>query len=611
MSRLVSWCRCALLALLAAIALPAAAQDDPPGRVGRIADLQGQVWLYDLEIADWAAAARNRPLTTGDRVATDGDGRAELRIGSTTLRLGPGTEIDLLQLDDERVRVQLIAGQLALRLRAHETAREFELVTDEGRFEPEHAGRYRLDRTDAASSVTVVSGQLVFRAPDFSATVIAGQRADITRPTGQTQYVLVQPQRDAFADEVAAAEAAAERSVSTRYVSPEMTGAEALDTWGRWQNDAQYGALWVPRVVVPGWAPYRYGHWAWIRPWGWTWVDDAPWGFAPFHYGRWVFWRNTWCWAPGHWVARPIYAPALVGWIGTPGVSVSVNFGPSVGWFPLGPREVFVPPYRVTPRYVRNVNVTHVTNITNVTQIVNSPNTVVQQTTYVNRGVAGAVTVVPAQVVTQRQPVAPARVQLTDPKPGQADGRKVALSAQAPVMAAPPLGTPTIATPAAPPRRPPAGSVAPAQPSPRPAPHAAEAPATLPKVASPPAVPMPLPTPPARRGVDPTPAPMTALPPPQVSVPPGRPTVAVPPAAPSARASRTAPPALAGEPAPRSTAGAPPARSSASPAVAPAAAPRTARPAPVPQTATAKPAQGQVPQAAVPPPAAAKPAAPA
>ena len=53
-------------------------------------------------------------------------------------------------------------------------------------------------------------------------------------------------------------------------------------------------------VVAAGWAPYRYGRWAWVRPWGWTWVDDAPWGFAPFHYGRWVCGRGErWCWAPG------------------------------------------------------------------------------------------------------------------------------------------------------------------------------------------------------------------------------------------------------------------------------------------------------------------------
>ena len=75
-------------------------------------------------------------------------------------------------------------------------------------------------------------------------------------------------------------------------------------------------------------------------------------------------------------------------WVGGPRVSVSVNVGsgPRVGWFPLAPREVYVPSYRVSPGYVRNVNATHVTHISNVTNIINSPQTVVQQTQYVNRG---------------------------------------------------------------------------------------------------------------------------------------------------------------------------------------------------------------------------------
>ena len=58
------------------------------------------------------------------------------------------------------------------------------------------------------------------------------------------------------------------------------------------------------------------------RPWGWTWIDDAPWGYAPFHYGRWAHVRNRWCWVPGPRHVRAVYAPALVGWVGSPGVSV-------------------------------------------------------------------------------------------------------------------------------------------------------------------------------------------------------------------------------------------------------------------------------------------------
>jgi len=431
-----------LLAVLLATTLSQAALADPPGRVGRLADLQGQVWLYDSEAAEWVAAARNRPLTTGDRLSTDGGARAELRIGSTTLRLAGGTEVELLQLDDGRVRVQLHNGLMALRLRTHEAAREVELVTAEGRFKPDRAGRYRLDRVDATSSMTVWSGQLLFEAPDNAVALTAGQRADIWND-GRTQYTLIQPQRDAFADEVAASEGADERSVSAQYVSPEMTGVEDLDRYGRWESDPEYGALWVPQAVEPGWAPYRFGHWAWIRPWGWTWVDDAPWGFAPFHYGRWVYQRNVWCWAPGRWVARPVYAPALVAWVGAPGVSVAIGLGPAVGWFPLAPREVFVPGYRTSPSYVRNVNVTQVTNIRNVTNIIDNPNMVVQQTNYRNRSLPGAMTIVPASVVSGRQPVAPARVQLTDPRPGAGHERGVAAAALPTTMAAPQIQAPT------------------------------------------------------------------------------------------------------------------------------------------------------------------------
>ena len=427
-----------LLAGLLTLWLCQAALADPPGRVGRLADLQGPVWLYDSDTAQWVAASRNRPLTSGDRLSTDAGARAELRVGSSTLRLDAGTEVEILQLDDDIVRVQLHNGLLALRLRTHEAAKEFELLTAEGRFKPDRAGRYRLDRVDATSSITVWSGQMLFEAPDNAVMLVTGQRADIWN-NGRTQYTLVAPRRDAFADEVAAGELSEERSVSARYVSPEMTGAEDLDRHGRWETDPDYGALWVPEAVVPGWAPYRFGQWAWVRPWGWTWVDDAPWGFAPFHYGRWIYRRNAWCWAPGRWIARPVYAPALVAWVGSPrsGGSASAGASPTVGWFPLGPREVFVPAYRTSPHYVRNVNLSHVTNVANAQLIVDNPDMAVGQMNYVHRGQPGAVTIVPAGVVSGRQPVAAARVHLTDPRP--AGGREAAAWVSASAVAGPPL----------------------------------------------------------------------------------------------------------------------------------------------------------------------------
>jgi len=405
----------ACLGLLFASSIATPAMADPPGRVGRLGDLQGQVWMFSPESGEWVTAQRNRPVTTADRVATDRGARAEIQVGSTTLRLDGSTELEVLQLDDDTMRYQLHNGSVAARLRTREAAREFELHTAEGRFRPESAGRFRFDRIDETSHVTAWRGQVLFEGPDTAVTVLSGQRAEVWKDS-HTQYTLTSPARDAFADWVSARDQADERSASTRYVSPEMTGVEDLDRNGRWEQNPEYGPLWIPYAVAPGWAPYRYGHWTYVRPWGWTWVDDARWGFAPFHYGRWVWHRSVWCWAPGSYVARPVYAPALVAWVGGPraSFSISVGSGPSVCWFPLGPREVYVPGYRVSSGYVRNVNVTHVTNITNVNNIINNPETVVQRTPYVNRG-PHAVTVVPSSVMMNRQPVSQAVVRAVDP----------------------------------------------------------------------------------------------------------------------------------------------------------------------------------------------------
>jgi len=431
------------LLLLSLLAWPARAAEepDPPGRAGRLAELNGQVWIYATDSNEWIPAARNRPVTSGDRLSTEADGRAEVRIGSTVLRVAPNTELEISALDDERLSLHLHSGSVTARLRTREAANEFDLVTEEGRFRAERSGSYRFDRTDDTSAATAYTGQVSYEHDGTALTVQQGQRVEFWKQRGVPQYATSTPQRDDFGDWVASRDSREERSVSSRYVSPEMTGVEDLDRYGRWEQNDEYGPLWIPVNVAPGWAPYRMGHWAWVRPWGWTWVDDAPWGFAPFHYGRWVYHRNIWCWTPGRYAARPVYAPALVAWVGGPHVSVSVTVGrpPTVGWFPLGPREVYVPGYRVSPRYVRNVNGNHVTNITNINVIVKNPGQYMAGARYVNRGMPHAVTVVPASVVERRQPVAPAFRPVNDRD--LRDMRRDRPRAEAPVVA-PPRWTP-------------------------------------------------------------------------------------------------------------------------------------------------------------------------
>jgi hypothetical protein len=123
-------------------------------------------------------------------------------------------------------------------------------------------------------------------------------------------------------------------------------------------------------------------------------VDDQPWGFAPSHYGRWVNLNGSWGWWPGARVNRAIYAPALVAFIGNTAGRALLS-GDTVAWFPLGPDEPYVPPYRVSPTYVRAINVA----------AVRAADIDVARVNYVNRVVPGAVIAVPRGTFVSATPV--------------------------------------------------------------------------------------------------------------------------------------------------------------------------------------------------------------
>ena len=91
-----------LLALAAAaIALPALAQSDPPGRIGRIAWISGDVSLIRPDSGDRGERGEresvllNQPLTGGDIVATGPGARAEIQVGAMTLRLDSRTRSEI------------------------------------------------------------------------------------------------------------------------------------------------------------------------------------------------------------------------------------------------------------------------------------------------------------------------------------------------------------------------------------------------------------------------------------------------------------------------------------------------------------------------------------
>ena len=350
-------------------------EKDPPGRVARLNYLSGQVSVQPNGVDEWVAPAVNRPLTSSDRVYTDRDARAELQLGGAALRLNQETSMTLVNVNDNNVQVQLDQGTLSVHVVELFNGEVYEIDTPNVAFVVKKSGDYRFDVDNAGdtTSVTVFRGE--GEATGDNQAVRIGKEERFTFTGGRSlQYTYNHnPGFDGFDDWCRARADREDRSASAQYVSRGTVGYSDLDYYGRWETVPTYGAIWVPANVGVGWAPYRYGHWVWISPWGWTWVDDSPWGFAPYHYGRWVQYNNYWGWCPGPRHIRPIYAPALVGWIGGPrwGVGLSFGLGGGVGWFPLGWGEPYLPYYRHSRGYFEHVNVTN-TRITNITYVTNN-----------------------------------------------------------------------------------------------------------------------------------------------------------------------------------------------------------------------------------------------
>jgi hypothetical protein len=391
--------------VLLVLAAPALAQPgDPPARVARLNYETGPVSFRPGAVEDWTPAVPNYPLTAGDHLWTDFGGQAEMHVGSTAIRMKEQTALSLLNLDDRTVQLSLTQGTIHLRIRNLREDEIFEVDTPNASLALLRPGEYRI-QTDGDSAVTTVAlpgGEVEVTAGGTAFPVRARQSAQIIGPDGRSYNLVDMPPPDAFDRWCEDRDRREEQVQSVRYVPREMIGYEDLDQYGAWRSVPPYGWVWTPTTVVAGWAPYRYGHWVWVSPWGWTWVDDAPWGFAPFHYGRWAFADGVWLWVPGRVVERPIYAPALVAFVGGPrfSLSVSIGGGNGVAWFPLGPGEVYRPAYHVSEVYVRNVNVTHV-NVTNI----NVTNVNVTNVRYVNQSVQGAVTAVPQQAFVSARPV--------------------------------------------------------------------------------------------------------------------------------------------------------------------------------------------------------------
>ncbi len=411
-----------VVAAALALTLAGFAIADPPMRVARLGYLSGEVTFSPAGENDWVSGTLNRPLITGDRLWTDRNARVELQIGNAAVRLAAGTLFTLTNLDDEIAQMHLQQGTLLLRVRRVDRDQVIEVDTPNLALVISQPGEYRISVNADADSTEVItrSGRADVYDEDVNYSVVSG-RGYRFFGAGLSDYdVVTNPRRDEFERWAQARDRGYDASISARYVSRDVIGYQDLDQYGSWSSVPDYGNVWMPTRVSADWAPYRDGHWSWIEPWGWTWVDDQPWGFTVSHYGRWTNTQRGWAWVPGPITARPVYAPALVAFIGGSNFQISTSNGSgnvgAVGWFPLGPREVYRPAYAVSRNYFTNVNVSN--TVINNTIIVNNYNNrnapMGNDAFYANRAVRGAIVTVPTSAFVQSQPVARAQLRVSE-----------------------------------------------------------------------------------------------------------------------------------------------------------------------------------------------------
>jgi hypothetical protein len=351
----------ALVAGFLAYGSVAYAQGEPPGRVGRLAFTEGSVSFHDQDNVAWTKAVINTPLTSGNSIWTEPGARSELSVAGTRVRLEGGTQLELLALDDRQTRLQLSRGRLDVRTYTLDTRTPYQIVTPRGTITLLQQGDYYVEAgsTEDATRLGVRSGSARMEGLDGrTLTIGMGEVGEILGDVGALQLRTVNSAPPAMPSYWAVRDRQVTYDPPTQYLSAGVTGYEDMNAYGTWSNDSQYGDVWTPRSVPANWQPYRTGHWSNVKPWGWTWIDDQPWGYAPYHYGRWANRNNRWVWVPPQRDLQPVYAPALVAFIG--GIELAITLGNQsnapVGWFPLGPRETYVPSYTTDRDYYNRIN---------------------------------------------------------------------------------------------------------------------------------------------------------------------------------------------------------------------------------------------------------------
>ncbi len=319
-------------------------------RVVRISFIRGDVQIRrvgdDGEKQEWERAALNLPIVEGDELATGPNTVVEIQLDSSNhIRLWENAYLKFTTLRDEGVAVSLPQGTMSLRsLSFNKDKSYFEIDAPETTISIERAGMFRIDAGDTRNSEIRVT------ATEEGEAKVYTKSSGFTLRNGRTARIFIEGNyagdyetdnvariTDEFDEWVLQRHAIIAKRLNEayydKYYDRDQFGAEDLNEHGEWIYTKKYGYVWKPYAnsisSYANWSPYRYGHWRLVPYYGWTWVNDEPWGWATYHHGRWIWDGAYWVWTPyanSRW-RRSWWQPAMIS---------IVTWNGRVIWFPLG-----------------------------------------------------------------------------------------------------------------------------------------------------------------------------------------------------------------------------------------------------------------------------------
>ena len=307
------------------------------------------------------------------------------------LRLASNSQVRFVKLNPSAREMQLGAGTVDLaELQGSDGGPQID--TPSVTVRPNQSGDYRVTVTgNGQTLVTARSGSATVSTGAASRTITPGSTLVAYGPYGNPSISMQGAIGfDSFDQyNISRDQSVASAYNANPYLSPQLAGYSNLANYGSWQNVPGYGWAWAPNNQnQSNFAPYQNGQWVWEPGSGYTWVDNAPYGYATSHYGSWFNNQSYggWLWQPpasqyqtSSNALASAWLPAVVSFFltgssggdlssllnGFSGLTGSYADNTNIGWIPLAPGEQYQPWYGQNYNYP-STGLTSVPTVTNI-----------------------------------------------------------------------------------------------------------------------------------------------------------------------------------------------------------------------------------------------------